>query len=185
MPSQLPPPPPTFMTGFLNTSQPFMPAMSFVQSNANQSPSQYTPEQYALAQQMAVQNMMHQMYLQYMNQYAVSMQRSNSVSNVPNFSANYFPQGNFGMPQFAANGANSATANTEQQLPPQPPQQEAPQMVQPQRFQAGGDDDAENRDWLEILYTLSRLLVLLSLVYFYSSPGRCMIVILAFVLYYL
>lgn len=47
------------------------------------------------------------------------------------------------------------------------------------------DDENENRDWLEIFYTFSRLIVLLSLVYFYSSPIRCSIVIFVMILYYL
>uniref|UniRef100_A0A1W7RAE0 Homocysteine-responsive endoplasmic reticulum-resident ubiquitin-like domain member 2 n=1 Tax=Hadrurus spadix TaxID=141984 RepID=A0A1W7RAE0_9SCOR len=41
------------------------------------------------------------------------------------------------------------------------------------------DDEEEefrNRDWLDWFYTLSRGLVLLTIVYFYSSPGRFMIV---------
>lgn len=171
------------MTGYLNMPQPFMPGMSFAQSNTNQ--TQYTPEQYAIAQQLAMQNMMHQMYLQYMNQYAAAMQQSNAVPNVQQF-PNYFPQPNFGMPQqFAATNTNSSTTIGEQQASQQQQQQEAPQAAQAPRFQPGADDEAENRDWLEILYTISRLLVLLSLVYFYSSPGRCSIVIIAVVLYYL
>lgn len=164
------------MSGYLNTSQPFMPAMTFNQPNVGQSQIQYTPEQYALAQQMAMQNMMNQMYLQYINQYATSLQQSNSVSNMQP----YFPQTNFG----TTNNTASSTLGSEQRSQPQM-QQEAPAAVQPPRVQAPADEEAENRDWLEILYTLSRLLVLLSLVYFYSSPVRCMIVILAFVLYYL
>lgn len=172
MPSQTPP----FMTGYLNMSQQFMPAMTFAQQNINQAQFEYTPEQYALAQQMAMQNMMHQMYLQYMNQYANAMQQSNSMSNPPQ----YFSQSNFGATPFGANNTNSTDSNTDDQI--RQPNQEAPQ---PPRIQAAVDDDIENRDWLEILYTLSRLLVLLSLVYFYSSPSRCMIVILAFVVYYL
>lgn len=189
--TQMPSPPP-FMTGYLNMPQPFMPGMAFAQQNANQSQSQqYTPEQYALAQQMAMQNMMQQMYLQYMNQYATTMQQSNPAPNVPFIPTNYFPQPNFGMPQqFSAAAANTNSMNlpnlnSDQQQAPQ--QDGAPQVPPAPRFQpvAAADDEAENRDWLEILYTLSRLLVLLSLVYFYSSPGRCSIVIIVIVLYYL
>lgn len=152
------------MNDYVNTSQPFMSAMTFNQTNnVGQSQIHLTPEQYALAQQMAMQNMMHQMYntyLQYMNQYASSLQQSNSVQN--------------------AQLGNEQRSQTQPQM-----QQDAAAAVQPPRMQAAADEEVENRDWLEILYTLSRLLVLLSLVYFYSSPVRCMIVILAFVLYYL
>ena len=160
--------------------------------NANQPQPQYTPEQYALAQQMAMQNMMHQMYLQYMNQYATAIQQqqqSGAAPNVPFIPSNYFPQPNFGMPQqfSAATASVSTSSGGEQQQAAQAQQDAAPVPPAP-RFQpvaAAADDEAENRDWLEILYTLSRLLVLLSLVYFYSSPGRCSIVIIVIVLYYL
>lgn len=149
-----------------------MPAMNFTQPNVDQSQIQYTPEQYAMAQQMAMQNMMHQMYIQYLNQYAASMQQSNP----------YFPQTNVGN----VNNTGASTLGSDPRPQPQPQiQHEAVAPAPPPRLQAAADEEAENRDWLEILYTLSRLLVLLSLVYFYSSPVRCMIVILAFVLYYL
>lgn len=152
----------TFMNGFFNTSQPFLPVTTLNQPNVGQSQTEYTREQ-----QIAMQNMMHQMYLQYMNQYAASMQQFNSVSNL---------QPTFAQP------SDIRSSNVEQR--PAPPQIQREAAVQPPRNPVAGDDEAENRDWLEILYTLSRLLVLLSLVYFYSSPVRCMIVILAFVLYY-
>lgn len=159
---------------YLNTSQSFMPATNFAQPNVDQSQIQYTPEQYAMAQQMAMQNMMHQMYVQYINQYAASMQQSNP----------YFQQANFG--NINNTGGTTLGSDSRPQPQPQPQvQHDAAAPVQPPRLQPAADEEAENRDWLEILYTLSRLLVLLSLVYFYSSPVRCMIVILAFVLYYL
>ena len=47
------------------------------------------------------------------------------------------------------------------------------------------DDQQENRDWLDILYSMSRLMVLLCLVYFYSSPIRCLVVIMIGVALYL
>lgn len=150
----------------MNGPRPFSPVMNFNQQNhVGQSQIEYTREQ-----QIAMQNMMHQMYLQYINQYAVSMQQFSSASNMqPNFTQTNFP----------------TSSNTTSSVEDRPPQiQREPPAVQPPRLQPAGDDEAENRDWLEILYTLSRLLVLLSLVYFYSSPVRCMIVILAFVLYY-
>lgn len=176
--------PPAFMTGLLNTSQPFLPQMSFAsipQNNTNQNQPQYTPEQYAIAQQMAMQNMMQQMYLQYLNQYSNAMQQSNP-GMYPNFAQ---PSNLSGAQQQDSSNLNTNTssAQTQQQQQQQPPQAPNVQPEVAQRFQA--DDDVENRDWLEILYTLSRLIVLLSLVYFYSSPGRCSIVILVMVLYYL
>lgn len=143
-----------------------------------QSQTHTSPEQFAMAQQMAMHNMMHQMYLQYLNHYARASQL--------NFQAdNSSPTGIPYSPQNLENGPFLATMMP----PPQAVGQHrnmgepAAQPVQPQNLQ--NDDEAENRDWLDILYTFSRLIVLLSLVYFYSSPGRCSIVILAMVLYYL
>lgn len=157
----------------MHTAQ-YMPGMTMA---PNQTP--LTPEQYAIAQQMAMQNMMHQMYLQYMNYYASVMQASNGHDNNrpvtpmtwPNFFASMQSQNGFR--QQMANGQmpNAREVVADQQQP----------LVQ----QLNNDDEAENRDWLEILYTFSRLIVLLSLVYFYSSPGRCSIVIFVMVFYYL
>lgn len=54
-----------------------------------------------------------------------------------------------------------------------------------QRFPNVVQDEVENHDWLDLFYATSRLLVLVTLVYFYSSPLRCLIVIFFIVLYYL
>lgn len=138
-----------------------MPVTNINQPNVGQSQIDY-----ARQQQIAMQTMMHQMYCMYMNQYAASMQQSSQIP--PNFTQN----------------TGSGISGINQRPSPQQIQREPVAAVQQPRMQAAGDDETENRDWLEIVYTLSRLLVLLSLVYFYSSPVRCMIVILAFVLYY-
>lgn len=180
-PSSVPP----FMNGFMNMPQPFLPAMSIAQSNtpATQNQPHYTPEQYALAQQISMQNMMHQMYIQYMNQYAMYAQQQLNNTSGSNTMPAFIP------PNFMTQ--SNATDNLNAPNVDQLPQQQQQQQPQPQEVvneaarQIQADDDAENRDWLEILYTLSRLLVLLSLVYFYSSPGRCSIVIIVIVLYYL
>lgn len=47
------------------------------------------------------------------------------------------------------------------------------------------NDDELNRDWLDWLYTVSRVSVLLSIVYFYSSFGRFIMVLGAMLLVYL
>ncbi|XP_003708261.1 homocysteine-induced endoplasmic reticulum protein isoform X1 [Megachile rotundata] len=47
-----------------------------------------------------------------------------------------------------------------------------------------GEDGAFNRDWLDFFYMLSRIIVLFSIVYFYSSPLRFLIVtFLGFAMY--
>lgn len=107
----------------------------------------------------------------------------------------YFPQSVGGQaPYNAAQATPTQYQNifeTGQQAQPQTQQsqqQQQPQqqpVVPPQQAQPLNDDENENRDWLEIFYTFSRLVVLLSLVYFYSSPIRCSIVIFVMILYYL
>lgn len=47
------------------------------------------------------------------------------------------------------------------------------------------NDDELNRDWLDWMYTVSRAAILLSIVYFYSSFGRFIMVIGAMLLVYL
>lgn len=87
------------------------------------------------------------------------------------------------IPSTSSQSDTASSAN--QEVPqPQPPQQPA---VEPQqrRFPNIIQDEQENRDWLDILYSMSRLLILLCLVYFYSSPLRCCIVILIGVSIYL
>lgn len=60
---------PNFMPGM--PGMPFMPMQQPV--NPIQTNQQITPEQYAMAQQVAMQNMMHQMYLQYLNHFSNAM----------------------------------------------------------------------------------------------------------------
>lgn len=47
------------------------------------------------------------------------------------------------------------------------------------------NEDELNRDWLDWMYTVSRAAILLSIVYFYSSFGRFIMVIGAMLLVYL
>lgn len=98
------------------------------------------------------------------------------------------PQMPFIAPQAPSTSAESPVSQ------PEPINQEVPQPAQPQqpvvdaqqrRFPNIIQDEQENRDWLDILYSMSRLLILLCLVYFYSSPLRCCIVILIGVSIYL
>lgn len=57
------------------------------------------------------------------------------------------------------------------------PQPRFPHIVQ--------EEQPENRDWLDMFYTMSRLMILLVLVYFYSSPLRCLLVLLFGITLYL
>lgn len=74
--------------------------------------------------------------------------------------------------------------------PEQPANQRRPD--QPVRMNAQGgmvldddDEDGMQRDWLDWVYTLCRLAVLLSIVYFYSTLGRFVIVVGFFFIVYL
>lgn len=88
-------------------------------------------------------------------------------------------------------------------VPQTPPQQPAAQAQAPQPQPQGNgnvqananagplfndeDDDEENpnRDWLDKIYTLCRVGILLSIFWFYSSTTRFLVLILTFVLIYL
>lgn len=167
--------------------------------NTTMPPHMTAAQQQFAAQQMAVQNMMQQMYAQYMNQMAAYTQQWQNAAAAgttapPTFVPTPFYGQNMTMPTMEqvmsqANGSGATQAANG------PDAQNAaavagagaggtPAAVAAPARQAAADDEAENRDWLETLYTLSRLAVLLSLVYFYSSPGRCSIVIICIGLYY-
>ncbi|TRY60748.1 hypothetical protein DNTS_029607 [Danionella cerebrum] len=69
---------------------------------------------------------------------------------------------------------------------PNPAPEEPPANIQ-MNAQGGAmlNDDELNRDWLDWMYTVSRAAILLSIVYFYSSFGRFVMVIGAMLLVYL
>lgn len=71
---------------------------------------------------------------------------------------------------------------------PNPAPEERPANQNLQMNAQGGamlNEDEINRDWLDWLYTISRAAILLSIVYFYSSFGRFVMVIGAMLLVYL
>lgn len=78
------------------------------------------------------------------------------------------------VPSTTTPGEQTTDVPAQQQAQPVAQQQEAAQPRFPNIIQ----DEQENRDWLDILYSMSRLMILLCLVYFYSSPFRCLIVII-------
>ena len=47
------------------------------------------------------------------------------------------------------------------------------------------DDEFEQRDWLDWLYAACRFVILLSIVYFYSTISRFVVVFLAFFILYM
>lgn len=108
----------------------------------------------------------------------------------------WFPQaGNFPAPQAPV---MTPPPYHVPQTPPQQPaaQAQAPQAQANENVQANAnagplfndeDDDEENpnRDWLDKIYTLCRIGILLSIFWFYSSTTRFLVLILTFVLIYL
>lgn len=110
-----------------------------------------------------------------------------AVSALPPFTT--FPQNPF-LTQFpqtvispvgqAASLTATNTAATEQQ--PQPPPQDAEQPAQAQvaapRFPNLPQDEPDNRDWLDNIFSITRLALFLTILYFNSSPLRCLAVVI-------
>lgn len=102
----------------------------------------------------------------------------NNLPQMPYYPQNYFPTPNIynspvlQQPNNPAQPQPQAVAQP-QQVPQVPPQQPLPdQQPNPaqQRFPNIVQEEVENRDWLDLFYSFSRLMVLVTLVYFYSSP---------------
>lgn len=87
-----------------------------------------------------------------------------------------------------------------QNVPQTPPQQAAEQPQAPQQqvnenvqananagplFDEEEDEENPNRDWLDKIYTLCRIGILLSIFWFYSSTSRFLVLIITFLLIYL
>lgn len=152
-----------------------------------------------LAQQYAMQTWMQQAYTQYMNQYMTllsspesfyQMSQQQQQTQQPHNYAFLPPQMPFASsPAAAPTIANEATApqspNNEAPAAPAQVQAQPPQPAEQRRFPNIIQDEQENRDWLDILYSMSRLMILLCLVYFYSSPLRCLVVVLIGISIYL
>jgi len=139
-------------------------------------------------QQQATQYMSHYMSLVQSPEafYQMSQQHSQNPQNF----AFVQPQ----MPLSSSTPSDSTSEAAAQQLrnnnevqgaqPLQQPAQPAAEAPQ-RRFPNIIQDEQENRDWLDILYSMSRLMILLCLIYFYSSPVRCLVVILIGITIYL
>lgn len=154
-----------------------------------------------VSQQLPSYNMMvEQIYRQYYNQYMNNVNQPNYMSqnggmnNLPQMP--YYPQNYFSTPNIYNSPVLQQQNNQPQPQVPQPQVAAQPQQVpqqplpdqQPnaaqQRFPNIVQEEVENRDWLDMFYAFSRLMVLVTLVYFYSSPLRCLIVIFFTILYY-
>ncbi|ELU08006.1 hypothetical protein CAPTEDRAFT_219618 [Capitella teleta] len=130
----------------------------------------YSPQMMHMMQQLYAQQMAH--YMQYYQHPAFQQQMQHYHGMTPQ--------------DHPAAVAPAAAAVHE----PQAAAQRAAVNDQPIRMNAQGgaviDDEDENvnRDWLDWVYTLSRFSVLLSIVYFYSSLSRfIMVSLVAFMIY--
>jgi len=149
-------------------------------------PVMATPEQ--MLQHMAL---LQQAYAQYMTQYfGQNVYLNNQMGTQPIFNNQTIPNA---VPPMAAQQPIVTAAPQAQPVPQVNPQQIQPQPPQIQRLNAGpgggpavdDEDDLNNRDWLDSFYWMSRAVVLFSIIYFYSSFNRFLLVVVLTVLLYL
>lgn len=130
----------------------------------------YPTDPQMLAQMVAMQ----QMYAQYLTQYWQSwnVAASSAIPTVFPLNSNLQPQ---------QNNHNNTPAEA---VPAQQPVNQRLNIVAEQANEEN-NEFGNNRDWLDQLFLYCRFLVLLSIVYFYSTPERFMLVILCLVIAFL
>ncbi|XP_029156010.1 homocysteine-responsive endoplasmic reticulum-resident ubiquitin-like domain member 2 protein [Nylanderia fulva] len=158
------------------------------ENNANvtapQPEQMYLPQQYfdpRNSQQLA---WMQQAYTHYFTQYmqlmaAQGIQLQASIPYLQQMNINT----NDNTPQhtYTSNNNNNNNNNVAEEPAAQPAAQDAADI---NAGNNAAEDAAFNRDWLDFFYTLSRIVVLFGIVYFYSSPLRFLIVtFLGFAIY--
>lgn len=135
------------------------------QANQNFSTTLPMPTIPVSAEQVAQQMIaMQQMYAYYMTQY---LQQTQTVATPASLQASTASQS-----PIVNNVANQNIG-----APARPVNENVRMNAQGGPLIDDEDEEFRNRDWLDWFYTISRGLVLFSIVYFYSSPGRFMIVI--------
>ncbi|GAB0099327.1 hypothetical protein DMENIID0001_151830 [Sergentomyia squamirostris] len=129
--------------------------------------------QFLASQQLAYHQWLQQAYVDYMNQYMSLMTRPGVVPG----GAMYPPQPQ--VPSYFTAPPQSPPEEVAQVEAAQPVAEPAAEAApaQPRFPNLVRDDGPEQRDWLDTFYAFSRLMVLITLVYFYSSPMRCLIVV--------
>lgn len=166
-----------------------------------------------MTQQLPSYNLMvEQIYRQYYSQYMNSLNQPtnlytsqnggmNNLPQMPYYPQTYFPAPNLynspvappPQPQQQPNNQAqpqvpqpqvAGVAAAQPQVPPQQPLPDQQPNPAQQRFPNIVQEEVEARDWLDMFYAFSRLMVLVTLIYFYSSPLRCLIVVFFTILYY-
>lgn len=126
-----------------------------------------------VAHQMA---WMQQAYSQYMTHYMQFLAASQGGANAAAAARMAYPMYN----GFTAPGMTTTYGLPNSNSQPQSDQQpQQPNAVAANNQQQQQDDEEEgrgNRDWLDWFYIMSRVLVLFSIIYFYSSPVRFLMV---------
>lgn len=161
---------PTDNQNVFNTYSPQMPAMNQFPVNMNQFGAGFPAEAFAgmmpdagMAYSQEQYVWMQQMYAQYMAQYMQYYQQGYQVP--PN------------------------TPVSPEQAQPGPQQQNAQENGNQQQEVGDDMDDLDEefrqRDWLDYLYTFSRFMVLLGIVYFYSNLTRFLMVAAFFLVVYI
>lgn len=146
-----------------------------------QSQQMYLPEQYFDPQNSQQLAWIQQVYTHYFTQY-MQLMAAQGVQLQANVS--YLQQMNINTSDVTQNTHMSNHNNNnivgDEQV--QPPAQDA---IDVNAGNNGANEDvAFNRDWLDLFYMLSRIVVLFGIVYFYSSPLRFLIVtFLGFAIY--
>lgn len=146
--------------------------------------SQQNPADYSASQQVVMQAWMQQAYVQYINQYMnmlqLGAQATPLYASAPAGTSGGFHNFAYLQPPTSAQPGMPQVAQAPQQQDQAAPAVAAAQPEnQPQRRFPNivVEEAQDNRDWLDISFTTLRVAVLLSLIYFYSSPLRCLAVL--------
>jgi len=126
-------------------------------------------------------NAMMNQYYQYMSYYYMASPPVADLASFYAFSNAYMRQMNAGLsvpPTLNAINNNNANVVNENQNQGNVP-------ANPNNNNNPRDNEEANRDWTEMLYSFSKAMVMLSIMYFYSSFGRLLLlVVIGLVLYF-
>ncbi|CAK9833690.1 Homocysteine-responsive endoplasmic reticulum-resident ubiquitin-like domain member 2 protein [Anthophora retusa] len=159
--------------------------------NINNVTMQHTPAQlYSIQQYFDPRNSqqmawMQQAYTHYFTQYvqlmaAQGIQLQTSIPYIQQMNVNT----NDSIQNPYTNNTNNTNNNNNNNVGDEQQQPAALEVDVNGGNNGAGEDGAFNRDWLDFLYILSRIIILFSVVYFYSSPIRFLITtFLAFTVY--
>lgn len=137
---------------------------------------QFQPADYSNLNQYQMQMAwMQQAYMQYMSQYMQLAAGQTPITTQPTIPTPSNTPPTTTAPQNNNQPQDAGARGAAQGAPPNPIPAANPNPV----------ENNEERDWLDIFYTLSRALVLFSVVYFYSSPVRFVFVLFLVIALYL